>query len=143
MSIIWHMPISLEKINERGKGTIVETLGIEFTACGDNYLQAKMPVDHRTIQPLGIMHGGSSCVLAETIGSIGASLVVNPGTHFIVGLSIYTNHIKTIREGWVEGTGTPLHIGRSTQIWNISIKNAENQLISETRLTIAVLDKKT
>lgn len=141
MTFIWHDKYTLDAINARGKNTLNEWLGIEITEIGDDYLQGRMPVDHRTLQPMGIMHGGASCALAESLGSIGAGLVINPNTHFPVGLSIYTSHIKSIKEGWVIGTAMPLHIGRSTHIWNIAIKNKDEQLISDTRLTVAILDR--
>jgi len=140
---IWKTPISLNNIAERSKNTLVATLDIEFTEVGDHYLKAKMPVNEKTKQPIGIMHGGASCVLAETIGSTAANYVVNIETHYCVGLSINTNHIRSAREGFVYGIATPLHLGKSTQVWNIDITNAEQKLISSTRLTMAVLKRNT
>jgi 1,4-dihydroxy-2-naphthoyl-CoA hydrolase len=145
MSTIWKIEpekLTLELLNQRGKNTMVEYLGIEISEIGDDYLQARMPVDHRTRQPLGILHGGASCVLAETVGSTAANIAVNLKTHYCVGLSIYTSHIRSAREGWLTGTAKPLHLGRSTHIWNIAISNEAGQLISDTRLTMAVLDAK-
>ena len=121
---------------------MVEWLGIEFTKIGDDYLEATMPVDHRTKQLMGIMHGGASCALAETVGSVAASLILDLNTHYCVGLSIYTSHIRSVREDWVVGTARPLHIGRSTHIWNIIAQNKDLQLVSDTRLTMAILNKK-
>lgn len=144
MTAIWKINselMTLDAINERGKGNMVEWLGIEFTEIGDNYLEARMPVDHRTKQPIGIMHGGSSCVLAESVGSTAANLAVDLNTHYCVGLSIDTSHIRSIKEGWVIARAHPVHIGKSTQVWHITIKNEQDQLISDTRLTMAVLNR--
>ena len=138
---IWKSEISLLKLSEYRKNTMIEFLGIEFTEIGDDYLVARMPVDHRTKQPLGIMHGGSSCVLAETVGSTAANYCVDANKFYCVGLDINTNHIKSIREGYVIGKAKPYHIGRSTQVWAIEIKNEQDQLISVNRLTMAVLAK--
>lgn len=138
---IWKTPITLEELNQRGKGTIVECLGIEFMQVQPNSLAARMPVDSRTRQPIGIMHGGASCVLAETIGSTGANFAVDIKTHYCVGLAIYTQHLRSIREGWVVGHGTPVHIGRSTQVWHINIHDEQDHLISSTQLTLSVLSR--
>lgn len=118
-----------------------EHLGIEFIEIGENYLIAKMPVDHRTKQPVGIMHGGASCVLAETVGSIAANYCVDLSKYYCVGLDINTNHIRSIREGFVYATAKPYHIGRSTQVWAIEIVNEQQQLISVNRLTMTVLTR--
>lgn len=145
MSTIWHHAshqLTLAALNERGKNTMVEWLGIELIAINDDSLSARMPVDHRTIQPRGILHGGASCVLAETVGSVAANLVLNANTHYAVGLSINTNHIRMATAGWLVGTARPIHLGRTTQLWQISIHNEDGQLISDTRLTMAVLNKK-
>jgi 1,4-dihydroxy-2-naphthoyl-CoA hydrolase len=139
---IWKTPISLEELTQRGAKTMAEHLGIVFTEIGEDFLIATMPVDERTIQPLGIMHGGASCVLAETVGSTAGNIAVDQKEHYCVGLSIYTQHLRSVREGKVIGVATALHLGRSTQIWNIDISNIEQQLISTTRLTMAVLSRK-
>jgi|688.fasta_scaffold538148_2 1,4-dihydroxy-2-naphthoyl-CoA hydrolase len=139
--MIWKTPISLDSIRKRNQNTLVDTLAIEFTKIGDNFLTARMPVNEKTRQPLGIMHGGASCVLAETIGSTAANYVIDSQLQFCVGLSIYTSHIRSVRDGFVVGTATPLHLGRSTQVWNIDIKDEQESLISSTRLTMAVLNK--
>jgi uncharacterized protein (TIGR00369 family) len=138
---IWKSDADLITANKRSKNTISEHLGIEFIEIGEDYLVARMPVDNRTRQPIGIMHGGSSCVLAETVGSTGANMCVDINKQYCVGLDINTNHIRSIREGFVIGTAKPYHIGRSTQVWGIEIRNEEGQLISINRLTMAVLDK--
>lgn len=138
---IWQTEINLQLVAERSQNTMSEYLGIEFIDVGDDYITARMPVDHRTLQPAGIMHGGASCVLAETIGSTAAQFCVNREQFYCVGLDINTNHIRSIREGFVIGTAKPFHLGKSTQVWGIEIKNEEGKLVSVTRLTMAVLKK--
>lgn len=138
---LWKIPCSLQGINQRGKNTMVEYLDIEFIELGEDYMVAKMPVDHRTHQAIGIMHGGASCVLAETVGSVAANFAVDLEKQYCVGLSINTNHIRSIHEGFVFGKATPIHIGKSTQVWDIAIKNELGQLISSTKLTMAVLNR--
>ncbi len=138
---IWKEKLDVPAATNRSKNTIVEHMGIEFTEVGDDYLSARMVVDHRTHQPLGIMHGGASCVLAETVGSIAGNYCVDSEKQYCVGLSINTNHIRSIRSGFVIGTAKPLHLGRSTQVWNIDIVDEQNRLISVTRLTMAVLNR--
>jgi len=139
---IWHQPYTLEEINARGQGTMLDMLGIEFIDIDDTSLTATMPVDDRTRQPIGIMHGGASCVLAESAGSTAANLVIDLATHYCVGLSINTNHIRSIREGIVIGRATPRHLGRSTHVWQIDIEDEENRLISSTSLTMALLARR-
>lgn len=138
---IWKTPITLEIIEERGQNTMVPHLGIETIEIGDDYLVCKMPVDNRTKQAIGIMHGGASCVLAETAGSIAANFVVDIDTHYCVGLDINTNHIRAAREGYVYATAKPHHLGRSTQVWGIEIRDDNEKLISINRLTMAVLER--
>lgn len=139
---IWKEKIDIEEATKRSKDTMVEYLGIEFIDIGDDYITARMPVDHRTHQPIGIMHGGASCVLAETVGSIAANYCVDHTKNYCVGLAINTNHISSIRDGYVFGTAKPYHIGRSTQVWGIEIVDENKRLISINRLTMAVLDRK-
>ncbi len=136
---IWHTDLTLEAVNARGKDTMVELLGIEFIEIGDDFMIARMPVDNRTKQPLGIMHGGASCVLAETVGSTAANYAVDLTKFYCVGLDINTNHIRSIKDGFVTGTAKAYHLGRSTQVWSIEIVNEEKKLISINRLTMAVL----
>lgn len=140
--MIWKNKTDLAAFTKRGQDTMVTHLGIEFTELGDDYLTAKMPVDERTRQPIGIMHGGASCVLAETVGSMAANAAVDINTHYAVGLSINTNHIKSIKTGFVYAKAMPVHLGRTTQVWEIDITNEEKQLISRTTLTMAVLERK-
>ncbi len=122
---------------------MVEHLGIEFLEIGSDYITARMPVDHRTQQPFGLLHGGASATLAETLGSVGATCTINPEEKLCVGLEINVNHIKSIKNGYVVGTTRPIHIGGRTQVWEIRIE-AENDgtLISVSRLTLAVIDRK-
>lgn len=141
MGNIWKTPIDLKTAQTRSANTMLDHLGIEFTEVGDDYLKATMPVDARTHQPLGIMHGGASCVLAESIGSTAANYCVDMSRQYCVGLDINTNHIRSVRSGLVTATATPYHIGRSTQVWHIEIHNTEKKLVSVTRLTMAVLDR--
>lgn len=138
---IWKTPIDLANANERSKNTMAEWLGIEFIEVGDDYLIARMPVDHRTIQPIGIMHGGASCVLAETVGSTAGNYCVDINTHYCVGLDINTNHIRSMRKGFVIGTAKPFHLGKSTQVWEIDIRDEEGRRVSINRLTMAVLTR--
>lgn len=138
---IWQADITLELITAKNRNTMMEHLGIEFVAIGDDYLSARMPIDHRTKQPYGIMHGGASCVLAETVGSTAANFCINQEKSHCVGLDINTNHIRSVQSGYVLGTAKPFHLGKSTQVWSIEIVNEENKLVSITRLTMAVLQK--
>jgi 1,4-dihydroxy-2-naphthoyl-CoA hydrolase len=138
---IWQREMDVKQLNDRGKQTMSDYLGIEFIEIGENYLKARMPVDHRTKQPMGIMHGGASCVLEETVGSHAANCCVNPEAFYCVGLDINTNHIRTAREGTVTAVAKPFHLGKMTQVWGIEITNEEDKLISVTRLTMAVLKR--
>ena len=137
---IWHQHPSLAQLNS-AKNTLVEHLGIEFIELGDDYLTARMPVDHRTVQPMGLLHGGASVALAETLGSSGAYLCVDPAKYVVVGLEINANHVRAVRDGWVTGTARPLHRGKTTQLWEIRITDAADKLVCISRLTMAVLDK--
>src|SRR5215213_10245773 len=120
--MIWYdKNLKLESFKDLGKGTMSELLGIEWTELGDDFLKAKMPVDHRTIQPYGLLHGGASVTLAETIGSVASALVVNREEFYCVGLEINANHIRSATEGFVTGKATPLHLGKSTHVWEIKI----------------------
>ncbi|MBX3103248.1 MAG: hotdog fold thioesterase [Bacteroidetes bacterium] len=130
-----------EEINTRWVTNMLQHVGIEFTEVGPDYLKARMPVDARTRQTFGILHGGASVVLAESIGSIGANLCVDASRQACVGLDINANHIRSIREGWVHAHARPLHVGRSTQVWHIDLKDENDQLVCICRLTMAVIDK--
>lgn len=139
--IIWKTAITLEEITKVRASTMTAHLGIEFTEIGDDFLKGRMPVDHRTLQPLGIMHGGASCVLAETLGSVAGSYCVDRKKSICIGLSLNTNHIRMATEGYVYGTACPVHLGSKTQIWEIKIADEADKLISLTRLTLMVLHK--
>jgi 1,4-dihydroxy-2-naphthoyl-CoA hydrolase len=133
---------SLDQLNETSKQNMVSHLGIVFTAIGDDFIEATMPVDFRTKQPMGLLHGGANVVLAETLGSIAASLTVNREKQAVVGLEINANHIKSVREGLVRGIAKPIHLGKTTQVWEIKIVNEANRLCCISRLTMSILDIK-
>ena len=133
-------PTTPDEINQRTQNTMIEHLGIVFTEVGKDYLKAQMPVDHRTHQPAGILHGGASVALAETIGSIGAGLAMNNEKIQCVGLEINANHIRACTDGVVEGIGKPLHFGKTTQVWEITLTQ-EQSLICISRITLMNLRK--
>jgi len=137
---IWQQNIDIDIVNQRGQHTLSDFLGIQFIEVGDNFLVAEMLIDHRHKQPLGIMHGGVSCVLAETVGSTAANFCVD-ANHYCVGLDINTNHIRAVRGGKVIAYAHSFHLGKTTQVWSIDIKNIEGQRISINRLTLAVLHR--
>lgn len=128
-----------ELLNKDSVTNMVGHLGIEFTEIGNTFICAKMPVDNRTKQPFGLLHGGASVVLAETLGSVAANLCVDNTKQYCVGLDINANHIKGVKEGFVYGKTTPLHIGKSTQVWEIKITDEKNNLVCISRLTVAVV----
>ena len=134
--------ITLEALNQMGKSTLLEHLAIEFTAIGENSITARMPVDSRTHQPYGLLHGGASVALAETLGSVAAYCTLNTEKEFAVGLDINANHLRSVRSGYVSGTTTPIHIGKSTQVWEIRITSEEGALVCISRITMAILEKK-
>ena len=138
---IWFQPIKNEDLKKIRSGTMADFIGIVFTEIGNDFLIATMPVNERTFQPMKIMHGGASCVLAETLGSVAANCCVDMEKKVCVGLEINTSHIKMVKSGLVTGTARPVHIGKSTQLWEIHITDEANQLISLSRLRVAVLDK--
>ena len=141
MSIWKHDPV-LEVLNKQNKNTLCEQLGMEFTEIGEDYLKARMPVDGRTRQPLGLLHGGASVALAETLGSCAAALCIDLMSQQPVGLEINANHIRAVRDGYVEGVARPLHIGRSTHVWEIKIHNQEDKLVCVSRITMAIIDRR-
>lgn len=136
---IWKQDISLERINGWSANTMMETLGIRVTEAGDDWLRGTMPVDHRTHQPYGLLHGGASVVLAETLGSTAAMLTLDPAQEAAVGLDINANHVRGVRSGTVTGTARAIHIGRKTQVWEIRIEDEAGELVCISRLTIAVI----
>jgi 1,4-dihydroxy-2-naphthoyl-CoA hydrolase len=138
---MWKSPISLDQLKKGSKGTLMEHLGIDYLEVGDDFLKARMPVDSRTRQSAGILHGGASAALAETLGSIAASMCVDRKIKRIVGLEINANHIRPVTGGWVTGVAKPIHVGNTTQIWEIKIYNEEEKLVCISRLTVANIDK--
>ena len=138
---IWKKPIDLALLKAANRNTAVEHLGIEFVEVGDDFLRARVPVDHRTIQPFGLLHGGVSVVLAETLGSVGA-YHASPEGHRGVGLDINANHLRAATSGWVTGTARAVHIGRTTQVWQIDMVNDAGELTCVSRITMAVLAPK-
>ncbi|HSU27931.1 MAG TPA: hotdog fold thioesterase [Chitinophagaceae bacterium] len=142
MSIWFDKTLSLEKLQPFGHDTMSDWLGIEWVEIGEDYLKARMPVDHRTVQTYRILHGGASCVLAETVGSIGCAMVIDHTKYFCVGLDINANHIRSARQGYVTGIAKPIHIGGSTHVWEIRIVDEEEKLICISRLTMAILERK-
>lgn len=138
MSNFWKQALSVERLTALHVGTTVAHLGIEFLEVGDNFIRARAPVDARTLQPAGILHGGVSVVLAETLGSCGAAFAAPPGQR-VVGLDINANHLRSVTSGWVTGTARPVHVGRSTQVWQIDVVDDPGRLTCVARLTMAVL----
>ncbi|HEU4670562.1 MAG TPA: hotdog fold thioesterase [Dyella sp.] len=136
---IWKQDISVETINGWSKSTLMEALGIRITERGEDFLRGTMPVDARTHQPYGLLHGGASVALAETLGSTAAMLTLDPTRELTVGLDINANHVRGVRSGTVTGTARPLHIGRTTQVWEIRIENEDSSLVCISRLTMAVV----
>ncbi|SHH78193.1 1,4-dihydroxy-2-naphthoyl-CoA hydrolase [Chryseolinea serpens] len=138
---IFKTTTTVDALNKWSANTLAEQLGISFTVIGEDYLEATMPVDRRTHQPLGLLHGGASVALAETMGSVAATLCVDGTKQYCVGLEINANHIKSAREGFVTGVVKPVHVGRKTQVWEIRISNQIGELVCISRITMAVLDR--
>jgi 1,4-dihydroxy-2-naphthoyl-CoA hydrolase len=132
-------PVSLDELNMLSRGTLIEHLGIVFTGAGEDWLQATMPVDARTRQPYGLLHGGASVVLAETLGSSAGNLCLDTREQVAVGLEINANHLRAVREGTVTGTARALHVGRTTQVWEIRIEDGRGRAACISRLTLAVV----
>ena len=132
-------PVDLAALNAHASNTLVSNLGIVITDAGDDWLRGTMPVDARTVQPYGILHGGASVALAETLGSMAGNLCVDTTKEMVVGLEINANHVRAMRGGVVTGTARALHVGRSTQLWEIRIENDEGKLVCVSRLTLAVV----
>ena len=142
MTPIWfNKSLKLDDLLPITAGTMAEHLGMEWLEIGDNYLKLKMPVDNRTRQPYGLLHGGASCTLAETAGSAAAHLVIDSNKFICVGLEINANHIRSARQGYVIGIATPLHLGATTHVWDIKIYDEAEKLICISRLTMAILKK--
>ncbi len=133
--------VTIEALNQMNRGNLLEHLGIEFVEATADSLTARMPVDHRTRQPMGLLHGGASVALAESLGSVASYLCVDPQKHVCVGLEINANHVKGVRAGFVYGKVTPLHVGKRTHVWEIRVTNEDQQLVCISRLTVAVIDQ--
>jgi 1,4-dihydroxy-2-naphthoyl-CoA hydrolase len=136
---IWHDGFSLDFVKEHSQNTLVSELGIEFLEAGADYLTARMPVDARTRQPAHVLHGGASVALAETLASWAATFVVDREKNYCVGLEINANHVRAATSGWVIGTARPIHLGRSTQVWEVRITDESQRLVCISRVTMAVL----
>lgn len=132
---------NIEQLNAMNKNTIMEVIGIEYTEIGSDYVIAKMPVDHRTHQPVGLLHGGATAVLAETLGSVGSTLLVDMNEFNITGIEINANHLKSVRSGYVYGKATIIHAGKTMHVWNITVSNEEGQQVAVCRLTVLVIPK--
>lgn len=136
---LWHAPFTPEDINRTGQSTLPGHLGMECTEVGADFLRMRMPVDARTHQPAGLLHGGATVALAETVGGVASWHVIAPGSAHVVGQEINANHIRSARDGFVIATCRPLHIGRTSHVWDIRVENPDGKLISIVRLTNAVL----
>ena len=138
---IWRTQTSPDVLNQMVTMTMVDHLGIEFLEIGDDYVKARMPVDRRTIEPFGLLHGGASVALAETLGSVAANLCVDREKKMCVGLEVNANHLRPVPNGFVYGVARPVHVGDATQVWEIRILNEQDKLVCISRLTLANLDK--
>lgn len=139
MSIWFKKDLTIDQLNALNEQNMAQHVGIVWTELGDDHLAATMPVDERTKQPYGLLHGGASCVLAETIGSVASAMVVDTTKYYCVGLEINANHVRSAREGLVTGIAKPLHLGRQTHVWDIKIYDNLQKLVCVSRLTVAVL----
>lgn len=138
---IWRTPVDIELIGQMGMNTMMESLGIKFLEYGDDYMMATMPVDHRTHQPMGILHGGASVALAETLGSVASLFCLSDiSKKAVVGIEINANHLKAKKSGIVSGKVTPIRIGRNIHVWNIDIRDENGDLVCISRLTTMVKD---
>jgi len=139
---LWKVPVTPDLLNEMGKGTLMEALGIVFTEVGPDYLRARMPVDHRTRQYLGMLHGGASVALAETVASTASNLVLDPSAQYAIGLEINANHLKAVREGYVWAEARPIHLGRTIHVWDIRIyEEGTGALVTALRHTVIVRNR--
>jgi 1,4-dihydroxy-2-naphthoyl-CoA hydrolase len=134
--------VTIEMLNDKFNVNMTKFLGIEYTELGKNYILGKMPVDERTQQPFGILHGGASVVFAESLGSLASNIIVDQKKQYCVGLDINANHVKGATDGFVYGKATAVHIGKRTHVWQIDITNNKEELVCTSRLTIAVIDRK-
>jgi 1,4-dihydroxy-2-naphthoyl-CoA hydrolase len=137
---IWNRPVDAAELKNAAKDTLIQTLGIELTEVSANSLKGRMPVDGRTFQPMRILHGGASVALAETLGSVASSLVIDIARYICVGQEINANHLRPVSEGYVYGEAKPIHLGRKTHVWSIEIKNEQGKMVCISRLTMAIMD---
>ena len=141
--MIWFdKELSVEKLKPLGPNTMASHIGIEWVEVGENFIKATMPVDHRTNQPYGLLHGGASCVLAETLGSVASAMVIDHSRFYCVGIEINANHIRGVKAGYVTGVVLPLHLGNTTHVWEIKIYDEKEKLTCVSRLTVAILTRK-
>ena len=144
MTAIWFKDYSLETLKTFRSANMGEHIGFEFLEIGPDFLSARLPVDHRTTQPFGILHGGASCVLSESLGSVAAWMTIDPDKYRAVGIEINCNHIRAVTEGWVVGVCTPLHTGKRTQVWQTDItEEASGKRVDISRLTVAIIEQGT
>jgi len=139
MSIWFDKTITLDKIKDFGRDSMAGFLGMEWTAIGDDFLQISMPINERTTQPYGIMHGGASCALAETVGSVASALVIDLDKFYCVGMEINANHLRSVKDGLVTAKSTPIHLGKTTHVWDIRIYDESQKLVCVSRLTVAII----
>lgn len=140
--MLWFQPYTLQKLHDLDRDSgIAKLIGLKLTEIGEDYLKATLPVDERTRQPFGILHGGASCILSESLGSIAAWMCIDPVRQRAVGLEINANHLRSVTEGLVTGTCRPLHTGRRTHVWQTDITNEAGKLVCSSRLTVAIIDK--
>jgi 1,4-dihydroxy-2-naphthoyl-CoA hydrolase len=137
---IWFKDYSIDQAGFLTKNNMLEHLAIEITELGDDFIKGKMPVDHRTVQPMNILHGGASVALAESLGSIGAYLTVDPSKYHCVGMEINANHLRPVSSGYVYATAKSIHRGKKSQVWGIEIVNEEGKLVCISRITMAVIE---
>ena len=133
--------ITLQSLNKMSKGCMLEHIGIEFTEIGEDFIKARMPVDNRTHQPYGLLHGGASVTLAETLGSVAAHFVVNNDLYYTVGQEINANHIRSVKSGYVYGTAKAIHLGKKSHVWGIEITDEQEKLVCISRITMAIIEK--
>lgn len=138
---IWKQTADLERINAWDKDSLVEHLGMRITEIGEDFVRGTMPVDRRTKQPFGLLHGGASVALAESLGSLAGTLCIDATQEMAVGLDINANHVRAVTDGFVTGTAKPLHIGRNTQVWEIRIEDERGKLVCIARLTLAIVPR--
>jgi 1,4-dihydroxy-2-naphthoyl-CoA hydrolase len=134
--------VTIEALRAMSRGTMIEHIGIEITRMGETFIEARMPVDQRTHQPYGLLHGGASVALAETLGSMASHCTLTDPSKYCVGVEINANHLRSVRSGYVVGVATPIHLGNRTQVWEIRISNEQQELVCISRITMAVVDKR-